>query len=400
MNTETEQVGSFRTRVADDGSLEVWARGWRLESQLYALVPMGLALMFLLAPMSTPMRAAGALVMLGATLFVFRMTKPGLVFTREAVSIISVVRTKRFGWDLVGGFMGERSHNEARILLVLQDEQRVTLPGTLDPAELDPYGDEGQELSAADQLNRLQERAVGGDLPKPAVSALRAADLRSGQPTRKEQRRERKEVRQALKAVRLPPEGTPEPERISAPHPPERISAPHPPERISAPHPSEQISAPRAPDPLPEDATRKEQRVERKALRAALKAVRLTPEGTVVQENGPDVDPTESRRSGRRSRRDRSPELVEVPIGDPDASAGPPKKTRAEPQPLNSNYPTPVYIPQAEYAQMLRDQAAAEKAAVAAAAELRRLAEVEEPDELAVKEEFSDWASERSGSAG
>ena len=382
MNTETEQVGSFRTRLADDGSLEVWARGWRLESQLYALVPMGLALMFLLAPMSTPMRAAGALVMLGATLFVFRMTKPGLLLTREAVSIVSVVRTKRFGWDLVSGFMGERSHNEARILLVLQDEQRITLPGTLDPAELDPYGDEGQELSAADQLNRLQERAVGGDLPKPAVPVHPAADVRSGQPTRKEQRSERKELRQALKAVRLTPERTPEPEQISAPPAPE------------------QISAPRAPDPLPEGATRKEQRGERKALRAALKAVRLTPEGTVVQEDAPDVDPTESRRSGRRSRRDRTPELVEVPIGDPEASDGPPKRTRPEPPPLNSNYPTPVYIPQAEYAQMLRDQAAAEKAAVAAAAELRRLAEVEEPDELAVKEEFSDWASERSRSAG
>ncbi len=386
MNTETEQVGSFRTRLADDGSLEVWARGWRLESQLYALIPMGLALMFLLAPMSTPMRAAGALVMLGATLFVFRMTKPGLLLTREAVSIVSVVRTKRFGWDLVSGFMGERSHNEARILLVLQDEQRITLPGTLDPAELDPYGDEGQELSAADQLNRLQERAVGGDLPKPAVPVLPAADARSGQPTRKEQRSERKELRQALKAVRLTPEGTPEPEQVSAPPAPEQISAP--------------ISAPRAPDPLPEGATRKEQRGERKALRAALKAVRLTPEGTVVQEDAPDVDPTESRRSGRRSRRDRTPELVEVPIGDPEASDGPPKRTRPEPPPLNSNYPTPVYIPQAEYAQMLRDQAAAEKAAVAAAAELRRLAEVEEPDELAVKEEFSDWASERSRSAG
>ena len=382
MNTETEQVGSFRTRLADDGSLEVWARGWRLESQLYALIPMGLALMFLLAPMSTPMRAAGALVMLGVTLFVFRMTKPGLLFTRDAVSIVSVVRTKRFGWDLVSGFMGERSHNEARILLVLQDELRITLPGTLDPAELDPYGDEGQELSAADQLNRLQERAMGGDLPKLTVPVLPAADLRSGQPTRKEQRSERKELRQALKAVRLTPEGTPEPERISAPRPPE------------------QISAPRAPDPLPEDATRKEQRGERKALRAALKAVRLTPEGTVVQENAPDVDPTESRRSGRRSRRDRTPELVEVPIGDPDASAGPPKRTRAEPPPLNSNYPTPVYIPQAEYAQMLRDQAAAEKAAATAAAELRRLAEVEEPDELAVNEELSDWASEHSRSAG
>ena len=162
----TEQVGSFRTRIADDGSLEVWARGWRLESQLYALVPMGLALMFLLAPMSTPMRAAGALVMLGATLFVFRMTKPGLLFTREAVSIVSVVRTQRFGWELVSGFMGERSHDEARILMILEDEKRVPLPGTLDPAELDPYGDEGQELSAADQLNRLQERAVGRRSPE------------------------------------------------------------------------------------------------------------------------------------------------------------------------------------------------------------------------------------------
>jgi hypothetical protein len=167
-----------------------------------------------------------------------------------------------------------------------------------------------------------------------------------------------------LKAVRLTPEGTPEP-----------------------------ISAPHAPDPLPDDATRKEQRSERKALRAALKAVRLTPEGTVVQDDAQGVEPPETRRSGWRSRHDPAPELVEVPIAAPEASAGPPKRTRPEPPPLNSNYPTPVYIPQAEYAQMLRDQKAAEKAAVAAAAELRRLAEVEELDELAVKEEFSDWTS-------
>jgi hypothetical protein len=360
MNTETEQVGSFRTRVADDGSLEVWARGWRLESQLYALIPMGLGLMFLLAPMSVPMRAVGALVMLGATWFVFRMTKPGLLLTREAVSIVSVVRTKRFGWDRVSGFMGERSHNEARILLVLEDDQHIPLPGTLDPAELDPYGDEGQELSAADQLNRLQERALGGDLQKPAVPVLHAPDPRSGQSTRKEQRGERKALRQTLKAVRLTPE------RVSDVQPP---------------------------DPLPDDASRKEQRGERKALRAALKAVRLTPEGTVVREIAPDDEPTRTRRSGRRSRRDPTPELLEVAIGDPESSTGPPARKKPEPPPLNSNYPTPVYIPQAEYAQMLREQKAAEKAAVAAAAELRRLAEVEELDELAAKEEFSDWTS-------
>jgi hypothetical protein len=60
---------------------------------------------------------------------------------------------------------------------------------------------------------------------------------------------------------------------------------------------------------------------------------------------------------------------------------------------MPSYFPTPTYIPQAEYAQMLRDQKAAEKAAAEAAAELRRLADLEEIDELAKKEEFSDWTS-------
>ena len=49
-----------------------------------------------------------------------------------------------------------------------------------------------------------------------------------------------------------------------------------------------------------------------------------------------------------------------------------------------------MYIPQAEYAQMLRDQKAAEKAAATAAAELTRLAELDVPDDLAEAEGFSD----------
>jgi len=365
MNTETEKVGSFRTRVADDGSLEVWARGWRLESQLYALVPMGLALMFLLAPMSVSMRAVGAVVMLGATLLVFRMTKPGLLLTPDAVSIVSVVRTQRFGWERVSGFMGERSHDEARIHLILEEDTHVPLPGTLDPAELDPYGDEGQELSAADQLNQLKERAMAGNLPKPAVPVLRAPAPGFDHPSKKEQREERKALRHALKAVQLTPKGTPEP-----------------------------VAAVKHLDPPSDDPSRKERRGERKALRTALKAVILTPEGAVEPVAAPDVEPARTRRSGRRSPTDPTPELVEVPIGDPGpVSAAPPVETKTAPNGVPSPYPTPVYIPQSEYAQMLRDQKAAEKAAVAAAAELRRLAEVEELDELAVKEEFSDWTS-------
>jgi hypothetical protein len=357
----TEQVGSFRTRVADDGSLEVWARGWRLESQLYALVPMGLAFGFLVAPMSIPMRAAGAIVMLAATFFVFRMTKPGLWLTHQAVSIVSVVRTQRFAWEHVAGFMGERSHDEARILLILEDDRHVPLPGTLDPAELDPYGDEGQELSAADQLNQLKERAMAGGLPKPTVPVIYADPL-SDHPIRKEQRAERKALRAALKAVKLTQEGTPAPTHVAF-----------------------------DPEPLSADATRKERRNDRKALRAALKAVRLTPEGTVEREKL-DEEPIRARRSGRRPT-EPVPELLEVRIGDEGSI---PIATRAAKAPAagpSSPYPTPVYIPQAEYAQMLRDQKAAEKAAIEAAAELRRLADLEELDELAAKEEFSDWTS-------
>jgi hypothetical protein len=316
---KTEQEGSFRTRTWDDGTLEVWARGWRLESQLYALIPMWLSLMFLVAPMPVPMRAAGAVVMLAATLFVFRMTKPGLRMTEEAVSIVSVVRTQRFRWDEVGGFMGERRHDEGRVHLILEDERRIPLPGTLDPSELDPYGDEGELLSAADQLNRLHERAIARELPKSAAPAVHAPDPRSDHSTRKEQRRERKE------------------------------------------------------------------------LRAALKAVRLTPKSTTASVAAPEGEPT-PRRWRRTSRTEPAPELVEVTIAEPEpVSVATPVST--EPTGPASHFPTPVYIPQAEYAQMLRDQKAAEKAAAEAAAELRRLANLEEPDELAKKEEFSDWTS-------
>jgi hypothetical protein len=324
MNNDT---GSFRTRTTDDGSLEVWARGWRLESQLYALIPMGIALMFLLAPMDLPMRIGGAAVMLVATLFVFRMTKPGLLLTPEAVSVVSVIRTQRFPWDQVSGFMGERRHDEARLMMVLDDQRQIPLPGTLDPEELDPYGDEGQMLSAADQLNQLREVAIAGDLPHPA------------------------------------------------------------------PAPVAHVPRPVSGYDEPESGSKKDQRRERKELRAALKAVRLVPAGTDASIAPREEVPDRPRRTRRRSRTEPAPELVEVAIAEPEPVAPRRRAERLPAADIPSYYPTPVYIPQAEYAQMLRDQKAAEKAAVAAAAELRRLAEVEELDELTVKEEFSDWTS-------
>ena len=87
------------------------------------------------------------------------------------------MRTQRFdgSWSAASWASGATTRHA--ILLVLEDERQIPLPGTLDPAELDPYGDEGQELSAADQLNLLRERAMAGGLAKPAVPVFqRAAD--------------------------------------------------------------------------------------------------------------------------------------------------------------------------------------------------------------------------------
>jgi hypothetical protein len=326
-----EHIGSFRTRTADDGSLEVWARGWRLESQLYALIPMGLTLMFLLAPMALPMRVGGAAIMLGASLFVFKMTKPGLLLTAEAISIVSVIRTQRFPWEQVGGFIGERSHDEARVLMVHEDGRQISLPGTLDPEELDPYGDEGQMLSAADQLNHLRDVAMAGGLPASATPVVRA----------------------------------PAPSFV---------------------HTAQEAGT--------RPGKRKDKRRDRKELRAALKSVRLGPSGTATV-TVPDEAPAPSRRLRRRSRTEPAPELLEVEIAEPapEPVAVPSRRQPPAKEALPSYFPTPTYIPQAEYAQMLRDQKAAEKAAVEAAAELRRLADLEEIDELAKKEEFSDWTS-------
>jgi hypothetical protein len=321
-----EQVGSFRTRPTDDGSLEVWARGWRLDSPWYALIPAGLALLFVLSPMPIAMKVGGAVVMLAATLFVFRLTKPGLLLSADAVTIVGVVQTHRFAWDAVSGFMGERRHDEGRILLVLDDERRVPLPGTLDPGELDPYGEEGEMLSAVDQLNRLGERARSGQV---AASVARPAQF---------------------------------------------------------------IAAPPVPPPS-EGASRTQRRAERKQVKAALKAVRLPADGSPAQVAAPTAaveKPARVRRPWQKKKEgeERAEELTKVAISEPERPTGPPRRQPTPAPSTPSHYPTPTYIPQAEYARMLREQKAAEKAAAAAAAELRELADL---DELAQKEEFSDW---------
>jgi capsular polysaccharide biosynthesis protein len=113
----------------------------------------------------------------------------------------------------------------------------------------------------------------------------------------------------------------------------------------------------------------------------------VEPEPAVVPDTAQAAaDPRPRRRLLRRTPSEPAPELTEVAIAEPEpAAVAPPPRRREEPAPsgLPSYFPKPTYIPQEEYAQMLRDQKAAEKAAAAAAAKPRQLADPEGIDEPA-----------------
>ena len=60
-----QPIGLFRVRVARDGAVDIWAKGWRLESQVPALVPVVIAVGFLFSPFPLPVRSVGACLLLG-----------------------------------------------------------------------------------------------------------------------------------------------------------------------------------------------------------------------------------------------------------------------------------------------------------------------------------------------
>jgi hypothetical protein len=164
-------VGLFRIRVARDGAVDIWAKGWRLESQVLALVPVLIAAGFLFSPFPMPVRAFGAALLLVCAWIVLRMTRLGFRVDLAGVQVTDVARTHRVVWDRFDGFVGERNEHEGRCVLLTTDGERLPSPGTLDPDEMDPFWSEG-DISAVDQLNRLVARArqaqASGTVPGPA----------------------------------------------------------------------------------------------------------------------------------------------------------------------------------------------------------------------------------------
>lgn len=152
-----EEIGLFRTRVTRDGSVDVWAKGWRIESQTPALVPMVLAVAFLLSPFALSVRALGAAALLACTMIVLRLSRLGFRIDVAGVQVVDVRRSRRVTWDRFDGFVGDRNEHEGRCVLLTTDGVRIPSPGTLDPDEMDPFWGEG-DVSAVDQLNRLVAR--------------------------------------------------------------------------------------------------------------------------------------------------------------------------------------------------------------------------------------------------
>jgi hypothetical protein len=149
-----ETAGLFRTKPGRDGSVEVWAKGWRLESQVPSLVPVLIAVAFLFSPFALPVRAAGAAALLGCAWIVLRLTRLGFRLDSAGVHVVEVMRTREVAWERFAGFVGERNEHEGRCVLLTTEGDRVPSPGTLDPDEMDPFWSDGG-VPAVDQLNGL-----------------------------------------------------------------------------------------------------------------------------------------------------------------------------------------------------------------------------------------------------
>jgi hypothetical protein len=167
-----ETIGLFRTRVGKDGSVDIWAKGWRLESQVPALVPVALGVAFLFSPFPVAVRAAGCALLLGCAWLTLRLSRIGFRANPAGITINAVVRSRKVPWDRIEGFIGARNEHEGRCVLLTADGEHLPSPGTLDPDEMDTFWGEG-EASAIDQLNRLATRLrrafTAGDEPTMAI---------------------------------------------------------------------------------------------------------------------------------------------------------------------------------------------------------------------------------------
>lgn len=149
--------GWLRARRGDDGSMEVWAPGWRIAPRALPLLPLLVGIGFFYSPAPLVLRALGGVALVTVAFVCQRLTRIGLRLTTNAVTIVNLRDSHWVPWRDFVGFVGERSSESGRCVLVRKEGEPIPLSGTLDAESMNPYGEEG-DLSAIDELNRAVDR--------------------------------------------------------------------------------------------------------------------------------------------------------------------------------------------------------------------------------------------------
>jgi hypothetical protein len=164
----------LRTKRVEDGSMEVWVRGWRLEHRAAPALPLLLGIGFLFATSSVG-------IPLGLAFVCQRLTRTGIRVTANAITIVNLRSTAWVPWGDFIGFVGERSSHDGRCVLIRTSGAPVPLSGSLDGEELNPYGAEG-DLSMIDELNRavatFRRELAAADPPLVSPGARRLSAVR------------------------------------------------------------------------------------------------------------------------------------------------------------------------------------------------------------------------------
>jgi hypothetical protein len=198
--------GTLRVRRHDNGDVDVWVQGWRLEIRFLSFVPVLLAVGFAFSSIFLPVRLLGCTGLLGAALIVHRLTQVGIRMSATGLAFNDLVRSRQIPWDDVVTYMGERTRHDGKLVLLRRDGSKVPAPGSLTGEDMNPIGDEG-DLSVVEELNRLTERYRQG-LPlvdaAPVVTAEPRRRVRAKGPTTRPRAPEPAPVRVEPPPVREP----------------------------------------------------------------------------------------------------------------------------------------------------------------------------------------------------
>ena len=124
--------GFLRATRGKDGSMQLWARGWRLETRALPAVPLVLAIGFMYSPAPILIRSAGAAALMAVAFVCQRLTRVGLRITENAITVVNLRKAYWVPWSDFIGFVGERSSRDGRCVLIRKTGDPIPLSGALE----------------------------------------------------------------------------------------------------------------------------------------------------------------------------------------------------------------------------------------------------------------------------